>query len=82
MTTNARLGDTILAAFIARRSLLLENAAPTIRVVGSRFSPSPLRVREFLSRIRVHTNGSTRIPIPRFRGFSARRASDRANCRW
>ena len=53
MTTNARLGDTILAAFIARRSLLLENAAPTIRVVGSRFSPESLRVREFLSRIRV-----------------------------
>ena len=53
MTTHARLGDTILAAFIARRTLLLENAAPTIRVVGSRFSPESLRVREFLSRIRV-----------------------------
>jgi thioredoxin reductase (NADPH) len=53
MATNARLGDTILAAFIARRALLLENAAPTIRVVGSRFSPESLRVREFLSRIRV-----------------------------
>ena len=53
MTTNARLGDTDSAAFIARRTLLLENAAPAIRVVGSTFSPESLRVREFLSRIRI-----------------------------
>ncbi len=53
MATNPRLGDTILAAFIARRSILLEEAAPTIRVIGSRFSPESLRVREFLSRTRI-----------------------------
>ena len=53
MATNARLGDTILAAFIARRSILLEEAAPAIRVIGSRFSPESLRVREFLTRTRV-----------------------------
>lgn len=53
MATNPRLGDTILAAFIARRSILLEGAAPTIRVIGSRFSPDSLRVREFLARIRI-----------------------------
>ena len=53
MATNPRLGDTILAAFIARRSILMEGAAPTIRVIGSRFSPESLRVREFLARIRV-----------------------------
>jgi thioredoxin reductase (NADPH) len=46
------LGDTILAAFIARRSILLTGAAATLRVVGSRFSPESLRLREFLSRNR------------------------------
>jgi thioredoxin reductase (NADPH) len=50
MATNPRLGDTILAAFIARRSILMEGAAPTIRVIGSRFSPESLRLREFLAR--------------------------------
>jgi thioredoxin reductase (NADPH) len=53
MATNARLGDMILAAFIARRSVLLEGAAPAIRVIGSRFSPESLSVREFLSRTRI-----------------------------
>ena len=53
MATNARLGDIILAAFVARRSLLLTGAAPAVRVIGSRFSPESLRVREFLTRTRV-----------------------------
>lgn len=53
MARNARLGDTILAAFIARRAVLMADAAPAIRVIGSRFSAESLRVREFLARIRV-----------------------------
>jgi thioredoxin reductase (NADPH) len=53
MATNARLGDTILAAFIARRAYLLDSAAPTLRVIGSRYSPDSLRVREFLARTRI-----------------------------
>ncbi len=53
MATHPRLGDTILAAFVARRTLLLTGAAPAIRVLGSRFSPESLRVREFLTRTRV-----------------------------
>ncbi len=53
MATNPRLGDTILAAFVARRSFLLTGAAPAIRVIGSQFSPESLRVREFLTRTRV-----------------------------
>jgi thioredoxin reductase (NADPH) len=53
MTTNARVGDMILAAFMARRTLLLDDAAPSIRVVGSRFSADSLRVREFLARTRI-----------------------------
>src|SRR6202165_3561551 len=53
IATNPRLGDTILAAFIARRSRLLSGAATSIRLVGSRFSPESLRLREFLARNRI-----------------------------
>ena len=34
MATKPRLGDTILAAFVARRGLLMTGAAPAIRVIG------------------------------------------------
>jgi thioredoxin reductase (NADPH) len=51
--TNPGLSDTILAAFLARRSRLLSGAAAAIRVVGSRFSPESLRIREFLARNRI-----------------------------
>src|SRR5260370_25658389 len=53
IATKPTLGDTILAAFLARRSGLLSGAAAAIRVVGSRFSPESLRVREFLARNRI-----------------------------
>ncbi len=53
IATNPGLGDTILAAFLARRSVLLSGASAAIRVVGSRFSPESLRVREFLARNRI-----------------------------
>ena len=53
MSTSPRLGDTILAAFMARRSLLMTEAAPAIRVIGSHYSPESLRVREFLARVRI-----------------------------
>lgn len=53
MAARPQLGDTILAAFVARRAMLLTGAAPAVRVIGSRFSAESLRVREFLSRVRV-----------------------------
>jgi thioredoxin reductase (NADPH) len=53
IATNPGLGDTILAAFLARRSRLLSGASAAIRVVGTRFSPESLRVREFLARNRI-----------------------------
>lgn len=53
MSANPRLGDMILATFVARRSVLLTGAAPAVRVIGSQFSPGSLRVREFLARTRV-----------------------------
>jgi thioredoxin reductase (NADPH) len=53
MATKPQLGDTILAAFVARRGLLMTEAAPAIRVIGSQFSPESLHIREFLVRTRV-----------------------------
>jgi thioredoxin reductase (NADPH) len=53
MATKPRLGDTILAAFMARRGMLMERAAPSVRVIGSQFSPESLHIREFLTRTRV-----------------------------
>jgi thioredoxin reductase (NADPH) len=53
MATKPELGDTILAAFVARRGLLMTGAAPAIRVIGSQFSPESLGIREFLVRTRI-----------------------------
>lgn len=47
------LGDRILAAFLARRSMLLSKASAAIRVIGSRFSSGSQQVREFLARNRL-----------------------------
>jgi thioredoxin reductase (NADPH) len=47
------LSDTILGAFVARRSRLMEGAARSIRVIGSRHLPEALAVREYLARNRL-----------------------------
>ena len=53
IATDAKLSDKILAAFLARRAILLSGAASAIQVIGSRFSPESGRVREFLARNRI-----------------------------
>ena len=53
IATDAGLSDKILAAFLARRVVLMSGAASAIRVIGSRFSPESRRVREFLVRSRI-----------------------------
>ena len=53
IATQSGLSDKILAAYIARRSILLANATATIRVIGSRFSKESVRIREFLSRLSI-----------------------------
>jgi thioredoxin reductase (NADPH) len=53
LATQPGLDDTILAAFMARRAALLTDASTAIRVVGSRYSPGSLTVREFLARSRI-----------------------------
>jgi thioredoxin reductase (NADPH) len=50
LATRPELSDLILAAFIARREILMTGAASAIRIIGSRFSPESSAVREFLSR--------------------------------
>lgn len=47
------LSDMILGAFVARRTRLLEGAARSIRVIGSRHLPEALAMREFLTRNRL-----------------------------
>jgi thioredoxin reductase (NADPH) len=53
MATKPELGDTILAAFVARRGMLMTGAAAAIRVIGSQFSQESLGIREFLVRTRI-----------------------------
>jgi thioredoxin reductase (NADPH) len=53
LSSQPALSNTILAAFMARRDVLIGGASAAIRVVGSRFSPETLDVREFLSRSRI-----------------------------
>ena len=53
---NARLSDIILQAFIARRQLL--EGSPDfvgLRIIGSKYSPDTLRIRDFLARNHVPT---------------------------
>jgi thioredoxin reductase (NADPH) len=50
LATRPDLSDLILAAFIARREILMTGAASAVRVIGSRFSPESSAVREFLTR--------------------------------
>jgi thioredoxin reductase (NADPH) len=53
IATRPALSDKVLTTFMARRTNLLDVAAPSVRVLGSRYSPPSLRIREFLARTRV-----------------------------
>ena len=53
VATQPGLSDKILAAFMARRAALMTSAAAATRVVGSRFSPESVQIREFLARARL-----------------------------
>src|SRR5467141_2272556 len=53
IATDAGLSDKILAAFLARRAILMTGASSAIRVIGSRFSPDSGHAREFLVRNRI-----------------------------
>src|SRR5262249_14414940 len=53
LATRPELSDLILAAFIARREVLMTGAASSVRVIGSRFSPESSAIREFLARMAI-----------------------------
>jgi thioredoxin reductase (NADPH) len=53
IATQPQLSDKILATFMVRRNELLTGASSATRVIGSRFSPDVLQLREFLSRTRI-----------------------------
>jgi thioredoxin reductase (NADPH) len=53
IATSPGLGDTILTAFMARRSVLMSGASASTRLIGSRFCPLCLQVREYLARSRI-----------------------------
>ena len=53
IATNPALGDTILGAFLARRAGHMAHAQDAIRIVGSRFSPQSVQVREFVARLGI-----------------------------
>ncbi len=47
------LSDKILTTFMARRNDLTNDAKTATRVIGSRYSPEVLQLREFLSRTKI-----------------------------
>jgi thioredoxin reductase (NADPH) len=53
IATQPQLSDRILAAFMARRTYLLNGAAAATRIIGTRYSPESLKLREFLARSRM-----------------------------
>jgi thioredoxin reductase (NADPH) len=53
IATSPGLGDTIMTAFMARRSVLMSGASASTRLIGSRFCPLCLQVREYLARSRI-----------------------------
>jgi thioredoxin reductase (NADPH) len=53
LATRAQLGDKLLTAFMARRSILVSESFSSIRLVGSHFSRESVEIREFLVRSRI-----------------------------
>ncbi|MDQ1520982.1 MAG: thioredoxin reductase [Actinomycetota bacterium] len=54
LASDVELSRIIVAALLARRLALRQNdAAETLRIVGSRFSPEALRLREWVARNRI-----------------------------
>src|SRR5581483_459806 len=47
------LGETILKAFLTRRTLLLRGGVEGMKIVGSRFSPDAHRLRDFATRNQI-----------------------------
>lgn len=53
VATIPELSDILVAAFIARRQLLMQAAGPTLTLIGSDLAPAMLDLAEFLNRNRI-----------------------------
>src|SRR2546427_3116370 len=53
IATEPELSDTILQAFVARRTAMISMPVSPLRILGSTFSPESLRLREFAVRNRI-----------------------------
>src|SRR2546426_4064410 len=53
IATEPELSDTLLRAFVGRRTAMISMPASPLRILGSTFSPESLRLREFAVRNRI-----------------------------
>src|SRR5260370_3226654 len=53
IATEPELSDTLLRAFVSRRTAMNAMPASPLRIIGSTFSPESLRLREFAARNRL-----------------------------
>jgi thioredoxin reductase (NADPH) len=53
IATETEVSDTLLRAFVARRSAMISLPESPLRIIGSTFSPESLRLREFAVRNRI-----------------------------
>ena len=51
--TDPRLSDVVLEALLARRMALMSTAADTLQIVGSKFTPASMALREYAARNRL-----------------------------
>ncbi len=51
--SDARLSDTVLEAFLARRAALMSTAADTLQIIGSEYTPASMALREYAARNRL-----------------------------
>ena len=54
--TDVRLSDTVLEAFLARRTALMSSAADTLQIIGSEYTPASMALREYAARNRLPHN--------------------------
>ena len=83
MATKPQLGDTILAAFVARRTLLLTGAASAIRVIGFQFNRSSFgSASSWRGTACPDHSGWTPIVTRRWKNSCADSGYRRASCPW
>ena len=51
--TDPLLSDTVLEAFLARRTALMSTAADTLQIIGSEYTPASMALREYAARNRL-----------------------------